>query len=362
MKNRLWDIAKPFLKVGTFGFGGGYGMLALIRRECVTVRKWLGDDEMAVAVALGQMVPGPYVPHYAQYIGNHRAGWRGATTATIALLAPSFLIMIVLSWIFLRFESMPGLGSVIKGVSVIMTSIIIWAAYDMGRVLLKNWKSWVVFGFSLCLFLLKADPVLTVLASGVVMLCFNHIPSARLLAVVPIFAFDLKKSAELFWIFFKTGAVIFGGGYASIPFIEQEVCTYRHWLTQPEFLAGMALGQVTPGPVAITATFVGFKVMGILGALLATVAIFLPSFIMLQVFIRIYKKIEHNRYVISLFDGIKAAVVAVLLSTGISFAMASWNTIPAAGFGLIALTVLIIFKIQPLFLIAAGVLFGLIAG
>jgi len=360
MTVRLRAIAKPFLKVGTFGFGGGMGMLAMIRNECVKVRKWITDDEMAVAVAIGQMIPGPFVPNYCQYIGHKLRGVRGATVATIALLMPSFLLMIVLSWVYLTYHTLPGINHIFKGIGAVMTAIIIWAAYDMGRILIRNWRSLAVFLFSLAFFLLKFDPVLTVLISGAVMVVFDHVKSPRIFLAVPVFIFDPKKILELFWIFFKTGAVTFGGGYAAIPFLEREVCDMRHWLTAREFMAGIALGQITPGPVAITATFIGFKVMGLLGAFLSTLAMFLPSFLIFQVVIRLYRKVEHNKYIISFLNGIKSAIVAVLLSAGIYFAITNWHSIPSALLGVAALTVLVFLRVQPVFLIMAGVIFGLI--
>jgi len=360
MTVRLWAIAKPFLKVGTFGFGGGMGMLAMIRNECVKVRKWITDDEMAIAVAIGQMIPGPFVPNYCQFIGHKLRGVRGATVATVALLMPSFIIMIVLSWVYLTFHTLPGINQVFKGIGAIMTAIIIWAAYDMGRILIRNWRSLAVFLFSLALFLLKFDPILTALLSGAVMVAFDHGKSLRLFLAVPVFMFDLKKTLELFWVFFKTGAVTFGGGYAAIPFLEREVCDMRHWLTVREFMAGIALGQITPGPVAITATFIGFKAMGLLGAFISTLAMFLPSFLIFQVVIRIYNRVEHNKYIVSFLNGIKSAIVAVLLSTGIYFAITNWHSLPYAFLGVATLAVLVFLKIPPVFLIMGGVIFGLI--
>jgi chromate transporter len=360
MRIKLREIAVPFLKVGTFGFGGGVGMLAMIRTECVKLRKWITDDEMATAVAIGQMIPGPFVPNYCQFIGHKLRGLRGATVATVALLLPSFLIMIVLSWIYLTYHTLPVINYVFKGIGAVMTAVILWATYDMGRILIRNGRSIAVFLFSLALFLLKFDPVLTVLLSGAVMVVFDHVKSPRVFLAVPVFAFDLKKALELGWIFIKTGAVIFGGGYAAIPFLEREVCLARHWLSTNEFLAGVALGQITPGPVAITATFIGFKAMGIAGAFISTIAMFLPSFLIFQVIIRIYKKVERNKYIVSYLNGVKSAIVAVLLSTGIYFALSNWHTLPYAFLGAATLAVLVFLKVQPVFLIAAGVIFGLI--
>lgn len=359
---RLRDLAKSFLKVGTFGFGGGIGMLALLRAECVKKKQWLSDTELSVAVAMGQMLPGPFVTNYCEYIGYRLAGLRGAVVAGAALILPSLILMIILSYLYFTFQTLPGMEQVFKGIGAVMTAIILWAGYDMGRVLIKEIKGVIVLAFALILFLIKFDPVLTVLLCGALKILLDHIKSRKIFLAVPIFFFDLKKAGELLWIFFKIGAVIFGGGYAAIPFIKNEVCNLRNWLTAKEFLDGFALGQITPGPVAITATFVGFKVMGLLGAIIATIGIFLPSFLMLLVLIRIYKRIEQNPYVLSFFEGIKSAVVALLLSTGIFFITINWLNIYYAIFGIASLLVLTFLKVNPILLIPAGVIFSLVVG
>jgi chromate transporter len=361
MKN-LKEIARSFFKIGLFGFGGGVGMLALLRNECVTKKKYITDDELSTAVAIGQMLPGPFVPNYSEYIGYHLFGLRGSLVAVSALLLPSFVLMIILSWFYLTFHSLPGVGRFFTGIGVSMTSIILWASYDMARVLIKNSKGVIIFVCALVLFLVRFDPILTVLICGGLMVALDHIKIAGMFCAVPLFAFDGKKAIDLTGIFLKIGAIIFGGGYGAIPFIKNEVCTVRSWLTPNEFLDGVALGQMTPGPVAITATFVGFKVMGILGAIIATISIFLPSFLMLMVLIKIYRKIRSNRYVVSFFDGVKAAVVAILLSTGIIFITMNWIDVRYGIFGIGALLVLLFFRIEPIFLIVAGAIFGLIVG
>jgi len=362
MAKNLRDLSKSIFKVGLFGFGGGLGMLALLRAECVKKKKFITDDDLSTAVAMGQMLPGPFVPNYCEYIGYHLFGIRGALAAGAALILPSFILMIILSWFYLTYNTLPGITLVFKGIGAVITSIILWASYEMGRVLIKNVKGVVIFFFALALFLLRFDPILTVIISGILGIAFEHIRfTRRAILAVPIFLFDIRKAFELFGVFAKIGAVIFGGGYAAIPFIQNEVCTARNWLTAKEFVDAVALGQMTPGPVAITATFVGFKVMGIPGALVATLGIFLPSFLMLLVMVRVYQRISSNIYVRSFFNGIKAAVVAILLSTGVFFVILNWQQPAYAVFGLVALFLLLFIKFEPIFLILAGAIFSLIA-
>jgi chromate transporter len=359
----LKKLARSFVKIGLFGFGGGIGMLALLRNECVNKKHFITDDDLCTAVAMGQMLPGPYIPNYCEYIGYHLFGYRGAAVAAISLIFPSFLIMVILSWFYLTYQSFPGVTHVFRGIGAVMTSIILWAAYDMARVLIKDIKGIIIFGFALTLFMVKFDPILTVLICGLLRLGLDFGKAAqKTLLAVPLFAFQLKTAANLAFIFLKIGAIIFGGGYAAIPFIQNEVCNARTWLTPQEFLAGMALGQMTPGPVAITATFVGFKVMGIPGAIIATCCIFLPSFVMLIILVRLYRRISHNKYVMSFFSGIKSSVVAILLSTGIFFAVTNWFNIPYGALGVIALILLLFLRIEPILLILGGALVGLLVG
>ncbi|MDH4210306.1 MAG: chromate efflux transporter [candidate division WOR-3 bacterium] len=362
MARSLRELTRSIFKVGLFGFGGGLGMLALLRTECVKKKQFITDDDLSTAVAMGQMLPGPFVPNYCEYIGYHLFGIRGAVAAGAALILPSFILMTILSWFYLTYNTLPGITLVFKGIGAVITSIILWASYEMGRVLIKNVKGVVIFFFALALFLLKFDPILTVIISGILGIVFEHVRFTRhAMLAVPLLLFDFRKALELFGIFAKIGTVIFGGGYAAIPFIQNEVCTVRNWLTAKEFVDAVALGQMTPGPVAITATFVGFKVMGIPGAMIATLGIFLPSFLMLLIMVRIYQRVSANVYVRSFFNGIKSAVVAILLSTGVFFVILNWQQPVYAVFGIAALFLLVFIKFEPIFLILAGAVFSLIA-
>ncbi len=360
---KLRELAKSFLKIGLLGFGGGVGMLAILRTECVKKRQMISDDQLTTAIAIGQMLPGPFIPNYCEYIGYCLRGFTGAVVSGISLLLPSFVIMVVLSYLYFAFHTLPAINQIFKGIGAVMTAIILWAGYDMGKLLINSINRLLVFIFAFVLFLAKFDPVLSVLFAGFLNLILEQFRSPKIFLAAPIFIFDIGRAVELFGIFFKIGAVIFGGGYAAIPFIQNEVCLYRHWLTTREFLDGFALGQITPGPVAITATFVGFKVMGLPGAIIATIGIFLPSFVMLIFLIKIYKRLEKNKYVQSFLNGIKSAVVAILLSNGILFITVNWLNFPYAVLGIMCFGLLIFVKrIDPILLILAGIIFGFVVG
>jgi chromate transporter len=360
---RVGDFARSLLKVGLIGFGGGIGMLALLRHECVQRKKYITDDDLCTGVAIGQMLPGPFIPNYCEYIGYHLFGVRGSIVGAIALLTPSFLLMCILSYLYMMYQTLPGVTQVFHGIGAVITAIVLWASYDMGKVLIKDSKGVIIFVCACALFLLKFDPILTVLICGVFRIVLDRMPAHHsMLLAVPLFVFDWRTAAELAWVFLKIGAIIFGGGYGAIPFIKNDVCTVYGWLTPREFIDGFALGQMTPGPVAITATFVGFKVMGLPGALIASICIFLPSLIMLLILVRVYQRIRTNKYVLSFFSGITSAVVAILLTTGILFVSLNWLSIPYGIFGAAVLIIMLFKRIEPALLILAGAVFGLIIG
>lgn len=358
----LRQLAWPFLKVGTLGFGGGLGMVALLRSEVVQRRRWLSDDELTTGLALGQLLPGPFISNYCWYIGHHLKGWRGAVVAGGSMILPSFLFVTILSALYFEFHTIPVVTHIFRGIGPVITAVIMWAAIDMRKAMLRGYQGLIAFVFAFGLFVMRVDPVVTVIATGILGLILRRARRGPALWALPLLVFHPRKAIELFCVFLKTGAVVFGGGYAAIPFIGNEVSIVRDWLSRQEFIDGVALGQITPGPVAITATFVGFKVMGIPGALIATVAIFLPSLLMLLVLVRIYRRIEHNPDVTAFFDGLKAAVVAILLSTGLFFCLEYCANLAFGILTALCLALLVFLRIPPLYLIPLGAIAGFLFG
>ncbi|MDH5187262.1 MAG: chromate transporter, partial [candidate division WOR-3 bacterium] len=187
---------------------------------------------------------------------------------------------------------------------------------------------------------------------------FNSSFAAPLKSNQPKFVSAVAKAFELFGVFFKIGTIIFGGGYAAIPFIKNEVVDLRNWLTAKEFIDGVALGQVTPGPVAITATFVGYKVLGIFGAIISTVAIFLPSFLLLLVLIHIYNRIKNQPLVQGFITGVKPAIVGMLFAATVFIGRNSITDYRTAILAVLSFILLYRFKVDPIWLILGGGFFG----
>jgi len=374
----LRDIARAFAKIGSIGFGGGVGMLALIRQEVVEKKRWVSDEQLGVAVAMGQMLPGPFVSNYAEYIGYELRGGRGMVVAHVALMLPCLVLMLVLSLLYFRFGSMPLVTKLFSGVQPVVVGILAWATWSIGKSNIRGWRSVVVGVVAAAALFLKVDVLLVVLGCGVLGLilsgAWRRLPpsgGARLMSISPLLPMVLvaaaagpsvwQKAGELAYVFLKIGAATFGGGFASIPFLQHEVVDVRHWLTMREFIDGVALGQVTPGPVAITGAFIGYKVLGFPGAAIAYVGTFLPSFLMLLGLIHVYRRVQYSRLVQGFLSGVMPAVTGMLLSAT-AFVGRSAITGPVqAVLAPFALCLLLRFKVEPVWLIIGGALVGMVA-
>jgi len=432
----LREIARVFAKVGAIGFGGGVGMLALIRQEVVERRRWVDDQQLSVAVAMGQMLPGPFVSNYAEYIGYELRGMKGMVVAVIALLAPCFVLMCGLSFLYFRFGSVPLVVKLFSGVQPVIVGILAWATWSIGKANVKGWREWVIGIAAAVALFFKGDVLLVVLGSGVLGIVLSgawkkrttsevrsqngEVRSAdierrnrqepalsgadkrtaksakdakvgaeskgrqdrqeqrrkangeRRMAFVPWLLPMLlvgaaaavpgvwQKAGELAFVFLKVGTVIFGGGFAAIPFLQHEVVDVHHWLSMREFIDGVALGQITPGPVAITAAFIGYKVLGFWGALIAALGTFLPSSLMLWGLIKVYRRVSSNALVQGFLSGVMPAVTGMLLSATVFVGRSAINGPVQAVLALLTFCLLLRFKVEPVWLILGGALVGIV--
>ncbi len=373
----LKDIALIFAKVGTIGFGGGVGMLALIRQEVVERKKWINDQELSTAVALGQILPGPFVSNYAEYIGYRLRGLKGMVVAVCSLLIPSFIIMCFLGFLYFRFGSLPVVEKIFQGIQPVVVGILAWATWSIGRVNIKTWRAVLIGLIAAVALFFKGDILLVVLSCGILGVLFSQgwwrIKRANLFGVSAFpylviainqtkenLAGVIQRAVELALVFFKMGTVIFGGGFAAIPFLRYEVVELRHWLTMKEFIDGVALGQMTPGPVAIMATFIGYKVLGVFGAFIATIGTFLPSGLMLLCLIYAYRPIQNSAVIQGFLSGVLPAVCGMLLVATVFIARTAITGMIPGMVVVLTVILLIRFRVEPIWLILAGALLGLV--
>lgn len=381
-KIRLQDLVLTFLKIGTVGFGGGVGMLALIRRYIIADKKWITDDDLATAVALGQMIPGPFIPNYVEYIGYKLRGFRGLFVSVTAFLLPGFLAMLILSYLYFFSKQVVTVQDIFLWIQPVIIGILAWASYDMGRTYWQNRKAVGIGIFAFLASFINISPIITIVICGLLGIAFFLPNKQSMLILLPLFLIGIASPwainpgglMSVFILFLEIGTVIFGGGFAAIPFIAKEVTVLRPWLTNQELLTGIALSQITPGPVALLATFVGFKVSGIIGATLSTIAIFLPSSIILILILLFYRYLKQKgnkrlfRYAQGFINGIKPAIVGILIYATVSLAInnhvlinASW-LITAIKILLVLMSfiLLVLVKISPALLILGGGFIGFV--
>ncbi len=352
-KVSLKELAFSFFKIGLLGFGGGMAMLSLIREYFVRKKNWISDDELLTAVAIGQMLPGPFVPNYVEFIGYSLRKVKGMVLSVISFLLPTYFITLILSILYFRYQELKVIEKIYKYLLPVIPAILFWGGLNLIKIFFKkkeigNWLFSVgIIILAYLLLSLKIEIFFIIIICGFLGIITEWLKDKESLH----FFFSLLPLFILFSLFFKIGALTFGGGYAAIPFIKQEFVDFRHYLSEKEFLVGVGISQITPGPVAIIATFIGYKLGGILGSLIATVAIFLPSGIMLYFVIKLYQKIKKNFYIQSFLLGVKPAIIGFIFQTGLFFFLKIINNWWLILSSLITFIFLIITNLEPFYII-----------
>ena len=400
----LGGLFLSFLKIGLVGFGGGVAVLAQIRNLTVRKRRWLTDSEFAEAVALAQSLPGTSAGNSVTYVGVRLRGWRGAAAAMSGFILPSMFIMVALAIMYKHVHNLAGSEQFFHGLNGAVVALILVTAWRMGKnILTQRWQWLLAVLAFLAVAILEATVLEVVFAAGLIGIyidsfakkqweqwrnlrwivarrrgrirtrlakqrrqsSFRKAPeefeeereesttfrSLSLLALgMPLVA-KLGLLLTLSAIFLRMGSVTFGGGLVMVPLIESEVVNNHHWLTHQEFADAFALGQLTPGPVLITATFVGYRVAGTLGALVATVSIFLPAFLMTIAAASSLRRFRNNEQVQSFLRGIAPAVIGLLVAAGLSIGRAGIHSWVGGSIMLLAIFTLIRFRPNPFWVI-----------
>ncbi|MEO0097111.1 MAG: chromate efflux transporter [candidate division WOR-3 bacterium] len=356
LKELTWD----FFKIGLLGFGGGMAMVSLIREYCVKKRGWISDDDLLTAVAIGQMLPGPFVPNYVEFIGYSLRKIKGMIISVISFLLPTYSITLILSILYFHYQELKIIEKIYKYLLPVIPAILFWGGLSLIKIFFKKKEicdilfSVGIIILAYLLLSLKIEIFFIIIICGFLGIIIKWLKDKEFLN----FFFSLPPLFILFSIFFKIGALTFGGGYAAIPFIKQEFVDFRQYLSEKDFLVGVGISQITPGPVAIIATFIGYKLGGILGSIIATVAIFLPSGIMLYFVIRLYQKIDKNFYIQSFLSGVKPAIIGFIFQTGLFFFLKIINNWWLTISSLIIFIFLILTNIEPFYIIIFSIFFN----
>jgi chromate transporter len=363
------DVVLYFLRLGTLGFGGPVAMVGQMERELVTERQWLTKDEMREVIAVCQTLPGPLAIQVGIFISYLRGGFWGAWAGGWAFILPNFLIVAGLGALYVYFGALQPVTAIFYGVSPVVIALILHSCYRLAKLGMEDWLQWCIA--ALCLLVtvvLQAEVALLFITAGTVGVFYYGVlwrqrPKATtLLVAVPVV--PVTKTTilgKLLLFFLKAGALTFGSGLVIVPFLQQGVVQEHGWLGEREFLIAVAIGMISPGPVVITATFVGYLVAGFWGAVAATVGIFLPSFLLILIAAPILKRHRSNKNVQGFVKGAYAAAIGTILGACVllgRIAIGDWLTVLI---GVVSLILLFRWKVSNPLLMAAAAVVGLIA-
>jgi chromate transporter len=367
------DIVAYFLRLGTLGFGGPVALVGLMEKDLVQDRQWLTREEMRNAVAVSQTLPGPLAIQVGIFIAYLRGGFWGAWAGGWAFILPNFLIVAALGALYVHFGGLSWMTAVFYGVSPAVIALILHSCWRLAKLGMEDWLQWVISaGCFVVTIWLQAEVAILFIISGIIgILWYGSLfrgrkpPSGAFLAAAPIGIGAKPASvgilASLLGFFLKAGSLTFGSGLVIVPFLEKGLVQQHGWLNGREFLVAVAIGMISPGPVVITATFVGYLVAGFWGSLVSTVGIFLPSFLLILIVAPILMRHRGNPNVQGFVKGAYAAAIGTILGAAVllgRIAIGDWLTVLV---GLVSLGVLFRFKVSNPLLVGAAALVGLIA-
>lgn len=383
----LSEIARVFLKIGAMSYGGP-AIMGIMQAEVQERRAWVANDEFVQGLALVNMLPGPGAAQLAIFLGHVKGSLTGGILAGLCFILPAFFIMLVLSAVYVAFGTLASMRNVFYGIGPVVVGIFAVSVYRLGKAAIREYSQ-IAIGFAAAdvIFFTSLDLVITLLVSGFIGIWLFNSRRRGLILMVCLFAavgayytadyFLVHQIAPANWpprssageprlwevgvFFLKVGAFTFGGGLSMLAFMQEQVVNQLGWLTPKEFIDGLALGQLTPGPILMLAAFIGFKLFGIAGAAVAGAAIFLPSFLMILSILPLLQRMQDLQWLRAFMRGVGPAVIGALAVSLLQ--MAPHAAPDILTWLLMALTVgiMLLRHVGPLPLIAGGAVIGLLA-
>jgi len=326
-RQRLAELALLFLKLGTIAFGGPAAHIAMMEQEVVQRRHWLTEAEFLDRVGAANLIPGPSSTELVIHIGHRRAGWPGLIVAGCCFILPAACSVGLLAWIYVRFGALPVASGLLYGVKPVVIAVILQALWNFSRTAIRSRWLALVGVTAAALALLPVHPLLVLIAGGAAAGIKNLLARARPTrksAAGAMILLGSKAAASgvaaaaaigvgaIFTAFVKIGSVLFGSGYVLLAFLRAEFVERRGWLTSQQLLDAVAVGQITPGPVFTTATFIGYLLHGPAGALAATAGIFLPAFVFVAASAPLIPRLRRSAFAGAVLDGINVASLALM--------------------------------------------------
>jgi chromate transporter len=368
----LRELSLLFTRLGFTAFGGPAAHIAMMHDEVVTRRAWLSDQEFLDLIGATNLIPGPNSTEMAIHVGRVRAGFAGLMVSGVCFIAPAVVIVLVLAWAYVRYGTTPTAEAILYGISPVLIAIVLQAIWKLGKTSVRDLASVPIAVAAFALYLVGVHELLVIAAAGVAMVAirrgtdlWNRLMPGALLVTAPL---ALVRAAtdvvtvtgwRLFLTFLKIGSVLYGSGYVLLAFLRADFVVHLGWITEGQLLDAVAIGQFTPGPLFTTATFVGYLVMGVPGAALATLGIFLPSFVLVALTGPLIPRLRGSPWLGAALDGVNAGSLALMAGVTVQLARDAVVDTPTAILAIAAAFVLFRFRVNSVWIVLGGAVAGL---
>jgi chromate transporter len=375
---KLVELALLFLRLGFTAFGGPAAHIAIMQDEIVRRRRWLSSERFLDLLGAANLIPGPSSTELAIFIGYEEAGWLGLVLAGLCFVLPAAVMVTALAWAYVRFGALPQVAGVLYGIKPVVIAVVVQALWGLVPKAIKKSVGLAMLGLAACAaFALGTDALLVLLGGGVAAVLARHFSNTKgavrslnpsilgLLAGGGAVVAAPVSLVGLSLTFLKIGAVVFGSGYVLLAFLRADLVDRLHWLTERQLLDAVAIGQVTPGPVFTTATFIGYVVVapggslaGIFGALAATIGIFLPGFLLVALVRPLVARLRRSAVAGAFLDGVNVAALALMAVVTVQLARTALVDAPTILLAIIGALLLVRFKLNTTWLVGGGAIVG----
>jgi chromate transporter len=368
---RVSELALLFLRLGFTAFGGPAAHVAIMEDEILRRRRWVSSERFLDLLGVANLIPGPSSTELAILIGYEQAGWLGLFVGGVCFILPAALVVTVLAWAYVRFGAIPQISGILYGIKPVVIAIVVQAISGLAPKAVKKSVPLGVLGFLACVAsALHMDAILVLLGGGTASVMARQLARAKgaAPAISPGILGGLAVGSAsvavpvslttLFLTFLKIGALVFGSGYVLLAFLRADLVDRLHWLTEAQLLDAVAIGQVTPGPVFTTATFIGYVIAGGWGAALSTVGIFLPGFVLVALTRPLVDRVRRSPIAGAFLDGVNVAALALMAVVTVQLARSALVDVPTVLFALVSAAALIRLQVNTTWLVAGGALLG----
>ena len=360
------EIAKLFLKLGFIGFGGPAAHIAMMQQEVVSKRNWMSEQHFLDLLGATNLIPGPNSTEMAIHIGYDKGGWKGLIIAGLCFILPAVFITGIFAWLYKTYGALPEIQPWIYGIKPAIIAIIIGAVYPLAKKSIKSFFLGFIGIAVLILSLFGISEIYLMFGAGLLALAFFYFKNkSTLQSFVPLVFLQIahqnffsETNIRLFWIFLKIGSILYGSGYVLFAFLDTELVA-TGLLTRQQLIDAIAVGQFTPGPVFSSVTFIGYQINSISGAVLSTIAIFLPSFVLVALVNPLMKKLRNSKSLSAFLDAVNISSVAIIAAICITMTkeiIIDWRTVLIA-----VISAIVVFqfkKINGAFVVLTGALLG----